>query len=242
MKILKHFLAIPTLGAMLFFVSCNNNVQQAPDYTTGDKLETEILDSEIASLYEIPDELYNKPINMNKGLESLTSIPSTREELEDMKTVVQFFSGSKNQGIKVPGFGGLTLGKNEANYNAYFIETKIVDDSLVYGLGYSVHYLFKKIKKGLSLRNIPVIAASAELESSKTEVYYSIQSYGISGINLVRYFKPTINENFDVKGFGLIQSSIDGIHNILGDSVLSKNVRFTPRHLQHIKPNELENF
>jgi hypothetical protein len=48
-----------------------------------------------------------------------------------------------------------------------------------------------------------------------------------------------VNKNFDVEGFGLMQSSIDGIHNVLGDTTLSKSVKFTPEILKFVKPYEL---
>lgn len=170
-------------------------------------------------------------------------IPDSREDLSKMRMVVKIYDGDKNAGIAIPGFGGLKLGTEESNLNVYYIETKIVingADSIVYGCGYSLHYLFKKVKKGISIDNLPSVAASAQLNSNKTQVYYSLQTYGVSGINLVKYFKPTINKNFNVDGFGIMQSSIDGIHNILGDTVLAKTVKFEPEILKFIKPYELE--
>lgn len=171
-----------------------------------------------------------------------SGIPQTRDDLESMRTVVKIFNGSKNAGLTIPGFGGITLGKDETSLNIYYIETKIVNtaiDSIVYGIGYSVHYLFKKVKNGINLSNLPSIAASVQLESKKTQVHYSLQTYGIKSINLVKYFKPTVNKNFDVEGFGVMQSSIDGIQNILGDSMLSSSVKFTPEILKFIKPYDL---
>ena len=170
----------------------------------------------------------------------VNQIPKKREDLNKMRTVVKIFNGKDNAGITLPGFGGLKLGKEETSLSVYYIETKVVDSSIVYGCGYSVHYLFKKVEKGINVANIPCVAASAQLNSNKTEVVYSIQTYGIKGNNLVKYFKPTINKPFDVEGFAVIQSSIDGIHNILGDSVLSETLKFEPEILKFVQAYELE--
>jgi hypothetical protein len=123
--------------------------------------------------------------------------------------------------------------------SVYYIETKVIDTS-VYGIGYSVHYLFRKLKRGLSITNLPTVAASVQLESNKTQVVYSLQSYGIKSLNLVNYFKPTVNKDFNVEGFGVMQSSIDGIHNVLSDSLLSSKTKFEPMLLSLVKPSELQ--
>lgn len=211
------------------------------DSVQGDKINLDNLTKQLLS-DNVLDESHNKGFVPDTFKFFSNEIPISREDLGNMRTVVKIYNGSSNAGLTIPGFGGLKLGKDETNFNVYYIETKVVNnatDSTVYGIGYSAHYLFKRVKKGLDISNLPYVAASVQLESKKTQVIYSIQSYGIIGINLVRYFKPTVNENFDVKGFGVMQSSIDGIHNVLGDSTLSKSVKFTPEILKFVKPYEL---
>ena len=174
---------------------------------------------------------------------STDNIPQDRDELEKMRIVAKTFDGNTDFGITVPGFGGIKLGKKETTLSVYYIETKVVEkgnSSTVYGCGYSVHYLFKKVRGGLDLSDLPTISASVHLENRKTQVYYSLQTYGIIGQNLVKFFKPNVNKKFDVEGFGIMQSSIDGIHNILGDPALSKSVRFKPEILKFVTPYELE--
>jgi len=231
---------ISVLALSVLIIGCSeNSIKEESIY--GDEINVENFSKILALEYVLSDSLNNNMLF--KTISSLSEIPTTRNELGDMRTVTKIYYGKKNGGITVPGFGGLKLGKKEANVNVYYIEAKVVNndsDSIVYGIGYSMHYLFKKVKKGLSLSNIPVIAASAQIESSKTQVFYSLQTYGIRGINLVKYFKPTVNKNFDVEGFGVMQSSIDGIHNVLGDSTLSKSVTFRPRILKFVKPYELD--
>lgn len=170
-------------------------------------------------------------------------IPMTRDELNSMRTVVKIYSGEDDAGISIPGFGGLKLGKKETSFNVYYVETKIVKrqtDTIVYGIGYSTHYLFKKLKRGIDISNLASVAASAQLQSNKTSVYYSLQTFGVKSLELVNYFKPQVNSNFDVDGFGVIQSSIDGIHNVLADSLLSKRTRFTPMELKFLEPADLQ--
>jgi len=171
-----------------------------------------------------------------------SDIPLTRSKLSDLRTVVKVLDGKKSAGVSVPGFGGITLGQDEKSLSVYYIETKSVirsADTAVYGIGYSVHYLFKKVKRGVGVDKLPVVAASVQLDGNKTQVYYSLQTYGIAGAPLVKHFRPVINKPFDVEGFGIMQSSIDGIHNVLSDSLLAAHVRFKPQHFRNIKASDL---
>lgn len=216
--------------------------------------EEESMDKNLHSFTDLESLLVNddfieqlnemRPADWGDPVHSLTNqAPQSRNDLEKMRTVVKMYNGSNNAGLSVPGFGGIKLGKDEVNLNVYYLETKVItngNDSTVYGCGYSVHYLFKKVERGIDVSNLPTVAASAQLNSKKTQVYYSLQSYGIIGQNLVKYFKPTVNKNFNVEGFGIMQSSIEGIHNVLGDSVLSNSVKFTPEIIKFVRPYELE--
>ena len=191
------------------------------------------------------DELPEETSDIKRTKKSVNEIPQDREDLEKMRTVIRESKGEQEAGLVVPGFGGIRLGKKEACASSYYIESKIVETEkgkkVVYGCGYSIHYLFKKVRGGIELSNIPVICASVQLENSKTEVYYSLQTYGMIGQNLVKFFKPTVNKLFDVEGFGVMQSSIDGIHNVLSDPILSKSVRFNPEKLNFVDAYDLEN-
>ncbi len=250
MKFKKNSLVL-SVTLFLLLISCGENT------TKENELESTSIEGYDLDLKELTANLLLENETNTKGhtksntnilLDSLITqydnvIPTTRENLTDMRTVVKIFNGKTNAGINIPGFGGLKLGKKEVNLNVYYIETKVVNnsnDSIVYGIGYSAHYLFKKVKRGLDISNLPYIAASVQIENKKTQVHYSLQTYGIKSTNLVQYFKPTIDKNFDVDGFGVMQSSIDGIHNILGDTLLSKSVKFTPKVLKFVKPYELE--
>ncbi|MGV8095657.1 MAG: hypothetical protein AB2L24_27725 [Mangrovibacterium sp.] len=169
--------------------------------------------------------------------------PASRDELSSMRTVVKIYNGAHDAGLTVPGFGGIKLGKSETNLNVYYVETKMVKtgtDTLVYGIGYSTHYLFKKLKRGIDVSNLASVAASAQLEGNKTSVYYSLQTFGVKSLGLVGYFKPQVNSNFNVDGFGVIQSSIDGIHHVLSDSLLSRRTSFEPMELKFLKPADLQ--
>lgn len=208
------------------------------DFVSGNDLEVDSLSNYLTTEKQFTFE--KTFLDSNGATESLTSkIPTTRDELNSMKTVVKILNGNQNAGIDVPGFIGLKLGKEEQSLSVYYIETKSVD-TVVYGIGYSLHYLFKKLKRGLSITNLPRVAASVQLESNKSQVIYSQQSYGIKGLSLVNYFKPVVNKDFNVEGFGIMQSSIDGIHNVLSDSILSSKTKFEPELLSFVKPSELK--
>jgi hypothetical protein len=232
MRLQKKLIAISLTCSFAYFLSgCKN------DYTNGNDLKLDSLKNIVRNI-SFQHNIIKK--DTTRVLESLTSkIPTTREELGNMRTVVKILNGNQSAGITVPGFGGVTLAKDESSLSVYYIETKVVDTS-VYGIGYSVHYLFRKLKRGLSITNLPQIAASVQLESNKSQVIYSLQSYGIKSLSLVNYFKPTINKDFNVEGFGVMQSSIDGIHNILSDSLLSSKTKYDPMLLSLVKPSDLQ--
>jgi hypothetical protein len=172
----------------------------------------------------------------------LSKIPTSRQELSDMRTVVKVYNRENLGNLNVPGFGGLKLGANEQSLSIYYIETKPVIngiDTAVYGIGYSVHYLFKKVKRGISLTKLPFIAASVQLDGNKTEVYYSLHSHGMIGLPLVKFFRPVVNKPFDVEGFGIMQASMDGVQNTMSDETLSKLLRFAPQRFASIKLSDL---
>lgn len=168
-------------------------------------------------------------------------IPRSRMELSSMRMVRKSYDGKNNAGVQLPGFGGIKLGKDEAGLSVYFIESSVVNNNgknETYGCGYSVHYHFKKVTKGIDINNLANVAAAAQLNSGKTQVYYSIQTYGISGKSLAKYFKPVVNQSFNVEGFGLVQASIDGIHAIISDDELSRTVKFTPERISELSLND----
>lgn len=172
-----------------------------------------------------------------------SELPSTREDLSSMRTVVKIFNGQTDAGITIPGFGGLTLGSNESSLSIYYIESRVIDTpegEKVYGVGYSTHYLFKRLKRGIDVSDLASVAASVQLQNTRSSVYYTLQTFGISSLDLVGYFKPTVNAVFDVEGFGVIQSSIDGIHSILSDEELSERARFEPVELEFVNPADLK--
>lgn len=222
---------------IIFFVVVLSSCEKDEESLDGALLD----DKSLVKALALPQDSISKG---NATIEFLTSSkPTSRKDLGAMKKVVQIFDGEDNAGISVPGFGGMKLGKREKSVNLYYIETKLViegNDTTVYGIGYSAHYLFRKVKRGLDVTQLPSVAASVQIESNRTQVVYSLQSYGVISTILVGYFKPEVNANFDVDGFALIQKNIDGIHGVLSDSVLSKHVKFTPEVFRNIKPRELQ--
>lgn len=221
-------LSITVILLSIVFTGCNDSV-------TGDRIDLASLQRQLEGT-TAPKALYEEKIVSNR-------IPQSRDELSSMRTVVKVYNGAHDAGLTVPGFGGVKLGKSETNLNVYYVETKMVKtgtDTAVYGIGYSTHYLFKKLKRGIDASNLASVAASAQLQSNKTSVYYSLQTFGIKSLGLVGYFKPQVNSNFDVDGFGVIQSGIDGIHQVLSDSLLSRRTSFEPMELKFITPADLQ--
>jgi len=244
MKTTKTIFNVILLFATVLITDCSPSSNSASTASgsaafSGDELDLSGLTEKLTAIDS--GIISSKPLPLKKSLPD--QIPLGRNDLNKMRTVTKVYTGKTDAGISLPGFAGLTLGKDESSVNIYYIETKVVTtstDTVVYGCGYSIHYLFKKVERGISINNIASIAASAQLNDKKTQVFYSMQTYGIIGAGLVKFFKPTVNKSFDVEEFGTMQSSIDGIHNILGDTILSKYVKFEPEILKFIKPYELE--
>lgn len=209
--------------------------EKVNDYVQGNSLDLLQLSDSITAASHFSD---SPDPNIRTG-GITTEIPDSRDKLGKMRMFTTIHYGSNEAGITVPGFGGVKLGNGESNLNLYYVETLPVlnhKDTIIYGCGYSVHYLFKKVERGLDATKLPLIAAAVQLNVKRNSVSYSIQSYGMRGLNLVKFFKPTINKSFDVEGFGTVQSSIDGIQNIMGDSALSSTVKYKPEPIEFIKP------
>lgn len=160
----------------------------------------------------------------------------TRNDLTSLKTIIKIFDGNKNAGMKIPGFGNLTLGKKETNLNVYYLETKKVNynnKEVLVGIGYSIHYLFKKLKNGVEVNsaNLRNIAAEVQLNNKKTQVVYSMESYGITGKSFAKYFKPIVDKDYDIEGFTISQNALDGMHKILTGEVDDSGIKYTPEIL-----------
>lgn len=250
---------LSTVIVLKFLVSCNNpsNTKNSSTDSTSSGLQnqeyiraTEAFSKDSSEFYNITSFINSikepeKPVfeSINKRVRlSCSEAPTNRAALSSLKTVIKILSGTTSNGISVPGFGGLSLNKEEISYSVYYLEPKIVTcdgTEKVFGCGYSVHLLIKKLKRGLDVSNLPSIAANVQIDNRKTEVVYSLQTYGLSGIPIVKFFKPVINKPFDVDGFGTMQSSIDGIHGFLSDANLSNSLNFSPEEIQFVSPGDL---
>lgn len=138
--------------------------------------------------------------------------------------------------MKVPGFGNLTLGKKETNLNVYYLETKKINynnKEVLVGIGYSIHYLFKKLKSGVQVNssNLKNIAAQVQLDNTKTQVVYSMESYGIAGKGFAKYFKPIVDRDFDLDGFTISQNALDGMHKIISGEINDSDIKYKPEIL-----------
>jgi hypothetical protein len=233
MNLLPPFAQMALFFAV-FLLSCTN-----AEFNTGDTLSLDSL-PQAHSFFILPSE--------NQSLQRVASapmpdsaIPNSREDLSKMRMIVRIYNGKDYAGLSLPGFG-FKLGRNESSLHLYYLESKVVEtrtDTAVYGCGYSIHYLFRKLEAGIDIQDLPSVAASAQLNSHKTQVYYCLQSYGMRGGTLVRFFKPVVNKKFDVEGFGAMQRAVDGIHQILSDSALSSAIHFNPERLRFVQPFEL---
>lgn len=159
------------------------------------------------------------------------SRPVGREDMENMKVVTKLFTGKENAGLTIPAFGGITLTKDEGNYNVFYIEWK-VQGKYIYAIGYSYHLLIKKIRRGINLNDLSKLAASVELGSSKSEVYYSFQTIGMMGAPLGKYLEPMVNQKFDIEGLNLMQESIKGVHALMFDEKIQDKIKYKPQLIE----------
>ena len=135
-------LSITVILLSIVLAGCNDSI-------TGDQIDLSSLQKQFRGI--------TAPKALDKPRAVSDMIPLSRDELSSLRTVVKVCNGEHNAGITVPGFGGVRLGKNETNLNVYYVETKLVKtgtDTVVYGIGYSTHYLFKKLKKGIDVSNL----------------------------------------------------------------------------------------
>jgi hypothetical protein len=171
-----------------------------------------------------------------------TNIPTKRSHLKKEKMMVKIMDDKKSVGLAIPGFGGLKLAKGQKSFSVYFVEPRAVivnNDTCIYGIGYSIHYLFIKVKRGLDFTQLNKIAASGQLESNKTNVKYSMQTYGIQSTWLAKAFKPEINLNFDVDGYAKMQTKIDEIHEVFSNDELFAKTNVEPEQLKFLSYKDL---
>ena len=228
MKI-KHLLILFFSVFLIFFLNCSKGTMP------GNEINLKPLADAILNSNELT--INSTAYTLKKNVQ----IPNLMKDLTSLKTIVKIYDGSVDAGIEIPGFGA-KLGKSEKSLSVYFLQTKVVNinqKEVVYGVGYSVHYLFKKIGRNLNITNLPYVAAAVQIDSDKTQVSYCLQTYGITGTILNKFFKPVVSANFDVQGYGVMQSSIDGIHNVLSEPNLAKSLKFAPEELKMITTVDL---
>jgi len=219
----------------------NENVTDISDYRNFDYNESK--NSELYDVVYQFDKLTNlKGLNKilshrnnNLEIDSLANtIPTSRDQLDSgLKTYYSLLDGKKDIGVKIP-FLNTKLGKEEKMIQMYYLETKkikIDNKEKIYGCGYSLILHIVKHKKSLGISDLPSLAASVQLNNNKNQVFYSLQTYGITGKEIVKYFNPIINEKFDVSGFAEMKKNVFGLHKALSDSLISKKLKFVPQDL-----------
>ncbi|MEH6407691.1 MAG: hypothetical protein V7767_10440 [Leeuwenhoekiella sp.] len=175
------------------------------------------------------------------SLTTTTSIPKSRKELGGKRTVVTLFDADKNKGMTVPGSDTLTLKDGQQNLNIYYLQPKLVatnNDTTVYGIGYSIHYIFDKLKKGLDKSDLSNIAASAQLEPEETIATYSLMTYGINTED--GDIMPQQNKSFNVKEYGKLQAEIANLKHVLVDTVNTTSITFTPEKITGLTAKDFE--
>ncbi len=89
------------LSIVFTFTGCNDSV-------TGDRVDLTFLERQ----------LRERDIQGTRAAERAVSesVPQNRDELNSMRTVVKIYDGEQDAGLTVPGFGGITLGKQESSF------------------------------------------------------------------------------------------------------------------------------
>ena len=141
----------------------------------------------------------------------------------------------------MPGTDTLKLKENAQNLNVYNLQPKLVvtnNDTVIYGIGYSVHYVFNKIKDDLDKSDLANIAASAQLEPDATQAIYSILTYGIESEDAD--IMPQQNKTFNVKEYGDLQAEIASLKHVLGDSTNMAHLNFVPEKIPGLTTKDFE--
>jgi hypothetical protein len=186
----------------------------------------------------IPKELDDAYLNLEEK-------PLLRSDMEGIRYFSKYFNGKDNFGLRLPAFGGIKLGKKEETRDMYFLETKIVKEAnnreRVYVIGYSVHIHKKKFDSKIDYNNLSGIAYNVTLNNNRNKVYYSFQTYGMSGAKLNEKASPSLNNLLDTDGLAKLQKTIDAVHTLLSDAENVANIKFTPTRINFLTKNDLRN-
>tara|TARA_R110002020_G_scaffold387546_1_gene598306 strand:+ start:110700 stop:111491 length:792 start_codon:yes stop_codon:yes gene_type:complete len=257
---------IPLLLLFLCLASCenkeNSNMEPAVEYDAADEADSKEMDlaalkSKILQESKSSIEYAEDKKDNHYGYTSTTdwdilkeegdsllignTAPTKREELGGRRTVVTLFKGDESEGRIVPGTDTLELKENAQNLNVYNLQPKLVvmnNDTVVYGIGYSVHYVFNKIKDDLDKSDLANIAASAQIDPDETKATYSILTYGIESEDAD--IMPHQNKTFNVKEYGDLQAQIASLRYVLGDSTNMAKLKFSPEKIPGLTAKDFE--
>lgn len=131
-----------------------------------------------------------------------------------------FYHVTKQNGLslKVFGIGGVQLGKRETMLIVDFIQYKdkrCEKDDIRFGVGARLFLHIKKVRRGVSITELPQLAAA--VESNKAEVTFQIKTIGITG-NRVNEAMPSAGK-FDVEAYSEVTSAVDRIQALTRDDM-----------------------
>ena len=223
---------IPLLLLFLCLASCenkeNSNMEPAVEYDAADEADSKEMDlaalkSKILQESKSSIEYAEDKKDNHYGYTSTTDWDILKEEGDSLL------------------IGTLELKENAQNLNVYNLQPKLVvmnNDTVVYGIGYSVHYVFNKIKDDLDKSDLANIAASAQIDPDETKATYSILTYGIESEDAD--IMPHQNKTFNVKEYGDLQAQIASLRYVLGDSTNMAKLKFSPEKIPGLTAKDFE--
>lgn len=203
MTILKNLLLATTM--LLALYSCDKTggttVVSDPNVAVEDPKATE-------------EKTYVKPEIDDK---TTCSAPKTMRDLSGgMKKIFYQFTTKNNGSLGLFGMAKLTLGKKEVMVVVDFMQykdQKCSGELVRYGVGARLFLHIKKIQGGVSITDLPKLAAGVEY--GKSSVTYSIEVIGLTG-NKVRAALPNTGD-FNVEAYGKVISAVDKIQMLASD-------------------------
>lgn len=160
------------------------------------------------------EKTYVKPVVED---EKACNTPKTMRDLSGgMKKIFYQFTTKNSGSLGLFGIANLTLGKKEVMVVVDFMQykdQKCSGESVRYGVGARLFLHIKKIQGGISITDLPKLAAGVEY--GKSSVTYSVEVIGLTG-HKVRAALPNTGD-FNVEAYGKVISAVDKIQMLAND-------------------------
>lgn len=145
--------------------------------------------------------------------------PTTVEALSSgMQKLFYHVTRQNGLSLKLFGMGSMQLGKRETMLIVDFIQYKdkrCEEDYIRFGVGARLFLHIKKVRRGVSITELPQLAAA--VEGGKAEVTFQIKTIGVTG-DRVNEALPRAGK-FDVEAYSEVTNAVDRIQALTRDNI-----------------------